>query len=675
MVQRTYRQEVMAASLATLCLLLAATRAKGQPSAPIPLSPADGSTVPSTPTALDGVVAIQFSFQQTLESTEVHTQWLILKDGNQFRTGSLDASTSTATFTDTLPAADAGQTFCWELRSVEPEMSPYSSPVCFKYTATVPTKTPTATSTATNTATFTPVGPTYTPTPFRTPTPTVPTDTAPPSVYFAPLNADDRTFIGYPQNSVDQGCKYAADGDISFTINVTRFVGQLNANGYLANPTTPVYYGVISSTAVLTINAWDVDSDGQQHPESNPEVDQVVFNGFTLDKPLAGTNASWSSTPYQIDIAKVKFAAVGDVDSGTPGVPGVNTITIHLDTQNPHSQRLWCTGVAWASLQIKAMSPIILIHGNGQTGAWFSTHGFASYLNALGIPFDDTITMPVGSIDDHAAELVSLISNRVQALGVNHIHLVAHSKGGLDARAYLATYYHPKGRGGWFTALSLVTLSTPHFGSLLADIDLKQSQGYLIHGLGAANLLPLAGKLLSTCAQPVDPGRANLTTTYLSKFNARNTPLLPTSTSYLAVGADADTDDNGRIDFGPDHVSALVDDDNCLSLVEDDLGDTAVEYLVNSAYQTLKNDASLSVKYIPGVGGYYALNQVASVAGHLNDVLVTIASAQGLPPFNIIPPFVGSFGRNHANIGESLVASTVVPYLVDVDYLAGGFSQ
>jgi triacylglycerol esterase/lipase EstA (alpha/beta hydrolase family) len=104
--------------------------------------------------------------------------------------------------------------------------------------------------------------------------------------------------------------------------------------------------------------------------------------------------------------------------------------------------------------------PVLLVHGYGcNSGYW--AH-LAPLLDLEGISHAGIDLEPVaGSIDDY----VPLIEERVQALlaatGAARIAIVAHSMGGLAARAWMRSH-------GSARVARLITLGTPHHGTALA---------------------------------------------------------------------------------------------------------------------------------------------------------------------------------------------------------------
>jgi pimeloyl-ACP methyl ester carboxylesterase len=620
----------------------------GIPSTPPTLIyPADNTTVPTTTAPLN-LRQIDFVIQPS--SPGLGHSWEVYRNDSGVLIHNGIIGGNVTTFPVRFNANLAGVLLCWRAR-VDLPMSEFSSPACFRFTA----------------------GGTPTPTPSPTRTPTVAglddrgaltgKQSAPP--------ADDRTFVVDSAATLDTECRYAADGDITFNIPVTRFVGAVNGSNQLLNAPALVSEDVVGPTALLVVNAWDVDADGQQHPDKQPEDDRVFFNNVYVGS-LSGTNRAWGASPFTIPIDQVKFPSRG---IGAAPSPAMNAVRIEIDKANSSAQRVWCTAVDWAALRIKAMSPIVLIHGNGQSSAFFDKHGFTNPgLVAHSIPHDNSITMVTASIADHAAQLASLLPPIVRSFGADSVHLVAHSKGGLDSRAFLTKYYKPQRSGGEFTVLSLLTLSTPHKGTALLDALVAQEQKAFIQSPLSMNLAPVFGKILWACNQSVDAGRRDLTTHAVATFDAANRRWLPRSTVFGVISADADRDLSGHIEFDVDRVQALADDDDCLQQLKTTVSAAFAARSVDLLYQFLRNTRSMSVQFVP-VGApflYFSYLGVAVHGGGPNDTLVTVESAEaGGAPFEPVMSFVAADGRNHSTIADTGVAEVAIPFLQDVDRTIG----
>lgn len=104
--------------------------------------------------------------------------------------------------------------------------------------------------------------------------------------------------------------------------------------------------------------------------------------------------------------------------------------------------------------------PVLLVHGYGEDShVWDS---WQKWLTANHITESKAVTFhkddQCGTVIDHAAELGQLIHNDKK------VNIVAHSKGGLDARWFIA---HHHGR-----VANLIMIATPNDGSLSSYIDL-----------------------------------------------------------------------------------------------------------------------------------------------------------------------------------------------------------
>jgi pimeloyl-ACP methyl ester carboxylesterase/NADH:ubiquinone oxidoreductase subunit K len=104
--------------------------------------------------------------------------------------------------------------------------------------------------------------------------------------------------------------------------------------------------------------------------------------------------------------------------------------------------------------------PLLLVHGyQCNRGSWW---WLRHQLEAAGYC---AVTMnlepPFGDVEDYAQAIGSRVEKICETTGADKVIVVAHSLGGLAARAWLR-------RDGARRAASLVTLGTPHGGSLLA---------------------------------------------------------------------------------------------------------------------------------------------------------------------------------------------------------------
>ncbi len=106
--------------------------------------------------------------------------------------------------------------------------------------------------------------------------------------------------------------------------------------------------------------------------------------------------------------------------------------------------------------------PVLFLHGYGaNSGVWAP---MLRSLSARGVANLFTIDLEprFGSIDAHAQQVAALVTRLCSTTRSPKVILVAHSMGGLVARAYVERC------GGTSRVAKVITIATPHHGSLLA---------------------------------------------------------------------------------------------------------------------------------------------------------------------------------------------------------------
>jgi pimeloyl-ACP methyl ester carboxylesterase len=135
---------------------------------------------------------------------------------------------------------------------------------------------------------------------------------------------------------------------------------------------------------------------------------------------------------------------------------------------------VWCLTIisgsflsANAQQPISNLLPILLIHGyNEPPNIWDSWRGWLradNFSNIYSITFQDD---KCGSVEAHAAELNIIVNGILHNTGYEKVNIVAHSKGGLDARWYIA-------HSGIDRVSNLIMIGTPNSGSPAAVWDLS----------------------------------------------------------------------------------------------------------------------------------------------------------------------------------------------------------
>jgi hypothetical protein len=145
------------------------------------------------------------------------------------------------------------------------------------------------------------------------------------------------------------------------------------------------------------------------------------------------------------------------------------------------------TVVRGTQLSFNAMAPVMLVHGiragpsnDRRDLNWFDPYPFVPgtptfyQSNWFRQPFDDAkapysvLKFDEDRIEQGGSNLAAPIQQAAAAFGARYIHIVAHSKGGLWSRAFLANQLSSLSPA--IGVFSLTTLATPHHGSYNADL-------------------------------------------------------------------------------------------------------------------------------------------------------------------------------------------------------------
>lgn len=157
---------------------------------------------------------------------------------------------------------------------------------------------------------------------------------------FDPPEKDVFVTDGSP--GLDTGCTFNDSplNPLTIDVMVDRFVGDVDARGYLRDPVPLISAGIIPASVEILLPAYDIDFNGA----APPERDELLFNGESLGF-LTGENNIWKLNSFRVDIRKIKFPA-----RPAPGgavVPVANRVQVRIDTLGV--QR-WCTSVDWVAL-------------------------------------------------------------------------------------------------------------------------------------------------------------------------------------------------------------------------------------------------------------------------------------------------------------------------------------
>lgn len=263
------------------------------------------------------------------------------------------------------------------------------------------------------------------------------------------------------------------------TILIDRVVGpgtagEFDSEGLLTDYAWNTYVanGVLSRNAYLLVNLAVIDGT----PGFRPGRLSVYVNGHAASESVTVPDAFGWKGCVRIGTRYLKFAMRGQ--NGQRPQPVSNAVSFIF---TPTGGSDWARPIVSTGLRFDAMYPLVLVHGIHADATWFSSNGFLGPLGDAKVPYALAKQPPLegmspGKIVDTGNALKTIIPRLAHEFGVNKVHIVAHSKGGLWSRYFLQRpgpytwdFTGPL-KGDEFGVLSLITLDTPHRGSVLADI-------------------------------------------------------------------------------------------------------------------------------------------------------------------------------------------------------------
>jgi len=176
--------------------------------------------------------------------------------------------------------------------------------------------------------------------------------------------------------------------------------------------------------------------------------------------------------------------------------------------------------------------PILLIHGYGaNSGYW---HHSSKLLARARISHQAIELEPIlSSIDDYAALIHLAVEALCEESRAEQVIILAHSMGGLAARAYLKEH-------GSNRMAKLITLGTPHFGSTLANFAM---------GVNATQMQRAAPEWLTALAQSETPA---LRAHFISIYSRHDNIVAPQESAHLPGASNIEFDLIGHVALGFD---------------------------------------------------------------------------------------------------------------------------
>lgn len=429
---------------------------------------------------------------------------------------------------------------------------------------------------------------------------------------------------------LDTGCTFSSGSPLIISLFVPAVVNdeRIDPDGKLIDAADLVNKGTIGAQAALRFPVFDIDSNANING-LQPEVDKISWNGKEV-KTLSGVNNVWTDDSLIVPIEDVKF--------GTD-----NEFRVDIDVANPGDN--WCMSVDWVAIEFDVALPYVLAHGiNADSSTWdpANSPGVLDTFRDYGLKVDRFSVTSNGRSAGNARQLQTNIQSYLDQLKAEKVHLFAHSKGGLDSQMLKAI-------APGFEIASLSTLSTPHLGSVAADLSIIQKRN--------------ADNLVNSGADP-----AGHAATYVGTWTFGQGPQLPglqdlaTATSSSAVAARLRGNINPTFSIG---AFADANRDGTLSGAEiNPLFPSAAHYAARRAWRVMRDFASASIVSVvntpctfclSGTKSTLTYNTVLAAAPRPNDIVVTTQSAN--PGY---ATSLGNTGDNHTSVKNAANAERLI---------------
>lgn len=262
---------------------------------------------------------------------------------------------------------------------------------------------------------------------------------------------------------------------VTLSVDATRYVGTVDADGFLSDPRLHLDQGTLADRLLLTVRARisAVEVGGVLGQALTVEV--VLNPGTsharslgTLDGRYGTGSDDWQEFVLEVDTTDVRFPA-----DPCPGQTSGNSCGRDIEPV-PNELAFVFTGINfpaameadWLMLEPLdapglAWRPVLLVHGLGTSGAKMAAG--TAWFDGLGrrdVACHAPDFTPRGSIVGNGAEITLAVDDLKRRFGVERVHILAHSSGGIHAREHVRSHNDVE---------TLITLGTPHAGSFVAD--------------------------------------------------------------------------------------------------------------------------------------------------------------------------------------------------------------
>lgn len=214
---------------------------------------------------------------------------------------------------------------------------------------------------------------------------------------------------------------------------------------------------------------------GYQEPQWRKDCFGVINAGEVKTCTIINNDTPPSKGPAPGTFgAQSTIKVIKNVVNDNGGSKRPSDFRISVEGNNPNPREFMGSGATSSMATTQTTTtlnqeklPVILVHGwSSNAQDWAIWEGL---LKADKIPFY-TITFKesddsCGSAQDHATELAKIVEQVKKDTGKDQVNIVGYSKGGLDARVFLAG----AGSGGGGSVANLIMIGTPNAGTPLAS--------------------------------------------------------------------------------------------------------------------------------------------------------------------------------------------------------------
>jgi triacylglycerol lipase len=181
--------------------------------------------------------------------------------------------------------------------------------------------------------------------------------------------------------------------------------------------------------------------------------------------------------------------------------------------------------------------PVLLIHGYGcNSGYW---HGMSRAFQRANILHHAVSLEPMfGSMEDFVPAVAGAVDNLCKSTGAEKIIIVAHSMGGLVARAYIRD--HGPGR-----IAKVITLGTPHSGTGLANFGVGRNSRQM-RWTGSAR----AGRPSRWLAELAEAEPGEVRALFVSLYSHHDNIVSPQTSSALSGAKNVEFHGIGHVALG-----------------------------------------------------------------------------------------------------------------------------